>query len=752
MTRRIYFTVVIVWVSLALIAAGEASADSKSLRDKKRPKIFWASDPVRPDEVVLLSGGNFGSNLKVQTARIPDSEKAGRPSGLPFSFPDKPGEPVLFQQTDHSVKFMVPSGLSMGLFAVRLTDGMNGSALTILNHPDPWWLQAEGSGLASPGGRVRVFGKCLSYTGKKTSVYLEGKGKTWRLQAAEADTWSVAFSLPRDIEAGEYGVRVHNGFGGDFGWSTPLTVSVGHKSEWPKTTFNVVEFGADPSGLKDSTAAVRKALANAEAGGGGTVFFPRGRYMLSEGLKVPRYTVLKGEGLELSCIFWGPGGNAQVSAGQFLIPIQGTNSFGIEDIAIYVRYYQHVIVGDRGDIAGAGNIYLRRVRVRADIYTGQLKPEDVDKRFQRSLLLSTGGGDTVRLGGRNIEITDCDFYGAGRALFLSRVQDGYVARNIFYNGRWGWYSISGSDRLIFENNQIIGADLMSTGGGLNCLDGSNYSQNIYFAHNVLKLMHGWDREAMTSDAGGGVYSGKVAGVQGREIMLAFDPRSNRDYKGAGIFVLDGQGKGEYRQVTQMKGRKVVIDREWDISPDESSYISITPLQRNYLIIGNEFYDATCAVQFYGTSINHIVAENKSYRAGGFHNYGMNYAGGWQPSWFVQFLANEIVEGNQGFNGPINQYPPLDSHIAALGWKYEPTKAAMNRFTVIRGNKLDNNARISVGAGCEDVVIDGNVIKDADVGIEVGVSDTAPGILIYRNVFERVSVPVKDSAKKAFVAD
>ncbi|MEW6585778.1 MAG: glycosyl hydrolase family 28-related protein [Nitrospirota bacterium] len=761
MMREIHRGAAIVCVSVALIAAvGKAHAeDFKSLQDKdKHPVVLWASDPVRPDEVVLLSGGNFGSKLKLQATRISDSAKTGRPSKSPFSFPDKSDELKHFQQADHSVKFIVPSDLSMGLFAVRLTNEMGSSALTMLNRPDPWWLQGDEGGVASPGGWVRVFGKCLSFTGKKASVYLEGKGKIWQLPASEANTWSVTFSAPRELEAGNYSVRVHNGFGGDYGWSAPLSVVVRQKIEWPETTFNVVEFGADPAGLKDSTSAVKKALAQAEANKGGIVFFPRGRYMLSEGLKIPRHTTMKGEDRELSCIFWGPGGDEKVDVQNFLSLIQGTNSFGIEDLAIYARYYRHVIVGDLGEVPDAGNIFVRRVRVRADIYTGHLKPEEVDRRFRSSLLLSTGGGDTVRLGGSNIQIVDCDFYGAGRSLFLSRARNGLVARSIFYNGRWGWYSISGSDGLIFEENQIIGVDLMSTGGGLNCLDGSNYSQNVYFAHNVFKLMHGWDREAMTSDAGGSVYFGKVASAQGMEIMLTGEPRrGNREFKGMGLFILDGRGKGQYRQVSEHKSKKVQVDREWDILPDESSQISITMLQRNYLIIGNEFHDATCAVQFYGTSINHIVAENKSYRAGGFHNIGMQYAGGWQPSWYVQFIRNEIIEGNQGFNGPLNQFPPQDSHVAALGQQYEPTKAAMNRFTIIRGNKLHSNARIEVGGACEDTVVDGNFLKDTDVGIEVGGSGShrkgePSGVLLYRNVFERISVPVKDTTQKAVLAD
>jgi hypothetical protein len=47
---------------------------------------------------------------------------------------------------------------------------------------------------------------------------------------------------------------------------------------------NVLQFGADNTGAGDSTPAVKKAIA--AAAGGGTVFFPAGKYRLSETLKI----------------------------------------------------------------------------------------------------------------------------------------------------------------------------------------------------------------------------------------------------------------------------------------------------------------------------------------------------------------------------------------------------------------------------------------------------------------------------------
>jgi len=247
-------------------------------------------------------------------------------------------------------------------------------------------------------------------------------------------------------------------------------------------------------------------------------------------------------------------------------------------------------------------------------------------------------------------------------LFLSRVRGGRVTGNRFCNGRWGWYCISGSDGLIFEENTITGADLMSTGGGLNCLDGSTYSQNVYFARNRFSLLHGWDREAMTSDAGGEVYFGKIAAVDDRTLRLATEPQSGRpDWTGAGVFVLAGKGAGQYRRVVRHEASTVEVDQPWTVPPDVNSDLGITMFQGHYLLVDNEFTD-TGAVQFYGTSIECLIAGNRGTRMQGFRGLGLWYHG-YQPSWFCQFLGNEIAEGN---------YYHWDSAVRSRRWSYRRT--------------------------------------------------------------------------------
>ncbi len=50
------------------------------------------------------------------------------------------------------------------------------------------------------------------------------------------------------------------------------------------TVFTVTNYGADPTGLKDSTSAIRSAIAAAEAVPGSEVYFPAGRYILTQNL------------------------------------------------------------------------------------------------------------------------------------------------------------------------------------------------------------------------------------------------------------------------------------------------------------------------------------------------------------------------------------------------------------------------------------------------------------------------------------
>jgi hypothetical protein len=92
--------------------------------------------------------------------------------------------------------------------------------------------------------------------------------------------------------------------------------------------FNVITYGADPTGTNDSTVPIRNAIAAAQgAGPGNTVYFPTGNYVtnLSDGIPVslfvtgPNAVTLLGDGASLSKI-------TQQQTGKSLLSVQSNGS------------------------------------------------------------------------------------------------------------------------------------------------------------------------------------------------------------------------------------------------------------------------------------------------------------------------------------------------------------------------------------------------------------------------------------------
>ncbi|NQT53758.1 hypothetical protein HQ576_17005 [bacterium] len=705
------------------------------------PVVLWTADPVRPGEAALVFGEGFQATESIQVVRLADG-KAGVPTDAPSV--DARGQAVEakpLQACRTSVKFVIPPSLDPGVFACRIRTG-EGEVVAVLNRPSLTWLHGDAGPEATPGGTVRAFGRCLAIAEGTAQLLLKAKGRAWPLAAtAASDEWSASAALPPDLAPGTYQLHLHNGCGGAAGWSNPLPLVVRTARPWPSMVFSVRDFGAKGDGRTDDTLAIQAALAKAKASGGGIVYFPRGRYKATDTIELPPRTTLRGQQRELTAIFWPDTDEPP----EFLV--FGKRSFAVEDLTFYCTNYVHFLGNDIAE-PEAGDVHVRRVRFRGVIYRGHPKPDQVNERFKAVLKRSTGGGDTLRLRGSNITVSECDLYGSGRSLFLLRGRGARIHDNKLYNGRWGWYCISGADGVVFERNELTGGDLMSTGGGINCLYGVAWSQNVHYARNHLARMHGWDREAMTSDAGGGAYAGPLASATATSVTLADDPEwRNRDWKGAAVFVLDGKGMGQYRRLAAWDARRIDVDEPWTIVPDATSVVSVTMLQRHYSFIGNSFEDAGVAIQLYGMAMGNIMAGNTSTRTGGFHNFGMRYHG-IQPNWFSQWLDNVIVEGNV-YQGGHNQHKlAAEAHLGVFAFAPSPEWShPMTLCTVVRRNRLLNNAHIAIGNAdpprpgyvhpvVQDVVVENNHVEHADVGIWL--RRAASGVLLRGNTFRDVA--------------
>ena len=75
----------------------------------------------------------------------------------------------------------------------------------------------------------------------------------------------------------------------------PIYITVKEKTLWNDTVYNVTDYGAVASDDIDDTYAIRLAVA-AAGERGGVVYFPKGKYVLSNTLKIPEFVTLQGEG------------------------------------------------------------------------------------------------------------------------------------------------------------------------------------------------------------------------------------------------------------------------------------------------------------------------------------------------------------------------------------------------------------------------------------------------------------------------
>ncbi len=711
------------------------------------PAVFWASDPVRPGETVLALGAELGTQPTVVVERLMDGVVSQPPAAAPAINVIGPSATVR-QADGRSVKFTMPTGVP-GVYAWRLQSPA-GTVQGLLNRPAVWWALGDGGTHAVPGGSLRLYGKNLCAPGSeqgKATVLLRGP-RTVRL-TAEADCYAAKTTLPRDLPVGDYQLAVHSGAGGDAAWSEAVPLRVENPRPWPTTVYNVKDFGAEGSGTRDDTTAVQAALAAADQRGGGVVYFPRGRYQLSAPLDLPRFTVLRGERAEWVNLFWP----------DFATPppvlLRGRNSFGLQELTLYCSNYRTFLAADTKG-PDAGDVFLRRLRVRAVIYRGHLQPEEIDQRYRQGLGGFGGGYWLAALGGRNVEVSDCDLVSSGCTISLTNARGARLERNLFSLGRLGGCGVFEGDGVLMADNQFAGADLTSAcgAGGL----GYGNLSHVVLQRNKFTAHYGMNGEAITSDAPGGLYHGRLAGADATSVTLPDAHHgAGRRAVGAAVFVADGPGVGQWRRVTAAEGRKLTVDRPWQVSPSDASTVMVAWLQHHWLVLDNEFADVGIAVQFYGSSAEHIAARNRCARSAGFHNFGMNYHGV-QPSWCVQWLDNEITEGNI-YRADHDQIRLTgDSHLGAYGLIGNEWRLPITVATIMRRNRLLNNASIVLGSEVRgikpaplgrpdplvtDVVVEHNTIENAEYGLIV--HGTTRGVWAAGNRLRNVRLEQWDEA-------
>jgi hypothetical protein len=707
------------WKHIVVLAALQWSGIGHA---EAEPTIFWFNDPVGPDETVLVSGSALDEVISASVARIADQGST--------SASEQETEVAVLQANPLSLKFVIPKEFTPGAYRFTLTYA-GGTITGRVNLPTVYWSQGDLGDSASPSGWIRMFGRNIVRRADRARLLLlrDAANAPATSVPIKGDLWQATAQIPDGIEPGSYTLRLFNG---DGEWVDAGTIAVRAADPGPTRSFDVRDYGAIGDGKTDCTHAIKSAIDAAAQSGGGIVYFPRGRYLVTETLIVPPHVKIKGERTDLVNLVWPDFASPPAAL------VQGTSHFSIEDVTIYASNHLHVISGGfvlrDGLSPDAGDIAVRRVRIRASAFRGQMDLEATIQRmrdFHR--IFPDGGPDTIRLTGDKIEVSDCDVLGSGSSVRLFKAANALISHNVLSNGRDGNYILLGSRKVIFENNLVTSADLQATGGGVTVLSKSvTASENVYVGGNTFKAIYGWDREAMTTDGPGGYYFGRAESKSSRELALldAPDPYpASTSWAGAMVMVVNGRGTGQYARVASFSNTaqklSVTLDRVLQVALDRTSEITVVQAQENYLVVNNAFEDTGVGAQSFGSAIGHVIAGNRSNRTSGFAAIGLSY-GHLQPCWRVQILDNHILEGNVYRAGPDRNVFSNEASVFVRANQQATTagQPPLVQAIIVRQNLLDQDAHIRIegfsaaSPGIRDIVVEANSIGPSRVGLVI----------------------------------
>ena len=338
-------------VRLSQFLAALALAWPLAAQSGMTPEIFKAIDPVHPGEYTAFFGADFvressqgNTPAQIKLVRVPDTKVSAPPAkAIRFLFPADTVTSATEQASSHSCKYRIPSTVALGIYAYEIgfPGVKNSSSIRFLNRPEVWWYdgigRAEGKDPALapdhiavlPGNVISINGKNFVQTDANQAWIMNSSGTSIPLefQALENEN-QVTFRVPAGTAAGKYLLYVHNGYGGDFGFSEPIDFWIAEPSVEQEASIQFTDLsslkqfyakayskpkrGRTPpnpiivalgDGKTDDTAAftqlfseLKKAIATQQIARA-QVTLPAGTFLVSQSLTIPDRVSLTGQGM-----------------------------------------------------------------------------------------------------------------------------------------------------------------------------------------------------------------------------------------------------------------------------------------------------------------------------------------------------------------------------------------------------------------------------------------------------------------------
>jgi Pectate lyase superfamily protein len=539
----------------------------------------------------------------------------------------------LLQGNDAAVTGLIAPTEPYGMYLVWALNAEGASYPVRINATEAWWI---GPNHATIGASVSVYGRNLSANNGEVSSYVYirpwGAGSdtpSISCSVTSVNPYKVTFTVPALTSNAYYEVWIHNGHGGDYGWSGPLRVYVEASDPytWNGTTRSVMSYGAIPNDSLDDSSAIQSAID--ASSDGDIVLFPAGTFLVSTMLQVNNAISFEGAGSTATTI--------NIPRSSFCCQAV----LKINDLPTRVRNIGFMSAITNG--ARSGVIFFdghKQTPTKAGAIVDSIRVTTPNAASSFYPCVATRSINDIRA-------TNSTFV-ASRAFSLYLTFQAFIHNNTI-DGNWPANDTSSGTEAIGAqaSNEIdvsgnLARSLDRASGNTMCRllvaqgHGHGLTSHHYVANNETQdtgCAVGTCGEQILFEAPGTFFTGRAyhvgadtvtfPGVWWKTNYFAADDRTRfTDYdeqRPAVIFIQSGQGEGQYRRILSNTFDTVTLDRPWDIEPNTSSVFTIITtsyrsiVYKNRLngfagVFGNPYFSNVGIVTF-GSQFDMVAAGN-----------------------------------------------------------------------------------------------------------------------------------------------
>ncbi len=455
---------------------------------------------------------------------------------------------------------------------------------------------------------------------------------------------SMHIRIPQSLSDGEYEVYLHSGYGGPYGWSRPVSVTVSsdyslteyYRTKWNRETADeimlppcrTVTVPAPAEGaFKDMTAELQAALDDLYASGGGALILTAGIYGISDTLTLRDGVVLQGAGKGATTVRTAYGKRIEtdwLKVG-FASKKSGASGWSKDWQGVWANRETKngvliKICGDAGvegirlELGGADiGILVCAEEDNAEVFGAFANYVEVDGGANNTFDLNAEFGSIsaaflTTCSNTELTVYKCKFTAlvpiwvmpaanyrlriiknvfecSPRQMdqtYFSGVHDSVFIENDFISGRRAFMSQQG-----FENNWVYQNRVYDVARNCNALE-------LYMCENGSCDWTGTAEKVgsdyiVMSDPKEGCSEINTEGP----VLSAEANKENTRF----ACIIDGTGFGQYRKVVGVEGKKLILDREWTVEPDENTLFTVVCATHHNMWVDNNTAASNGHTQF-----------------------------------------------------------------------------------------------------------------------------------------------------------